>query len=209
MSKNGELLLLILVPVGILSRIEHINLIDNCSILAQHEVFTAFLASHLPKHDRKLSLLIPGFQTNPPFLVLIIPSPQSFQTLPVITVFTFSRLRTPVRGKRDAEVLARSLRGGRWGPLAASSGATSSSVLRGSLASDPAALRTVGRQAPTSRGFFQQEYWSGLPFPHPGAFTYLLFPALLGGFFTTSATWEACALPTNNFNSLTFPKAME
>ena len=43
-------------------------------------------------------------------------------------------------------------------------------------------------------GFSRQEYWSGLPYPlsgdlpkpgiEPGS------PALVGGFFTTSATWE-------------------
>ena len=28
---------------------------------------------------------------------------------------------------------------------------------------------TVAHQAPLSMGFFRQEYWSGLPFPSPGA----------------------------------------
>ena len=47
-------------------------------------------------------------------------------------------------------------------------------------------------------GFFRQEYWSGLPFPTLGDLpdpgtepTSLVFPALAGGFFATSATWEA------------------
>ena len=47
-------------------------------------------------------------------------------------------------------------------------------------------------------GFSSQEYWSGLPFPPPREFpdpgiepSSLLSPALEGGFFTTSATWEA------------------
>ena len=47
-------------------------------------------------------------------------------------------------------------------------------------------------------GFSRQEYWSGLPFPtpadhpHPGIKpAHLASPALTGGFFTTSATWEA------------------
>ena len=47
-------------------------------------------------------------------------------------------------------------------------------------------------------GFSQQEYWSGLPCPpegdllHPGIEPVsLTSPALTGGFFTTSATWEA------------------
>ena len=46
-------------------------------------------------------------------------------------------------------------------------------------------------------GFSRQEYWSGLPFPPPGNLpdpgiepTSLMPPALAGGFFTTSATWE-------------------
>ena len=53
-------------------------------------------------------------------------------------------------------------------------------------------------QAPPSMGFSRQEYWSGLPCPppwdppDPGTEpTSLTFPALTGGFFTTSATWEA------------------
>ena len=46
--------------------------------------------------------------------------------------------------------------------------------------------------------FFRQEYWSGLPFPSPGDLpdpeiepASLTSPALAGGFFTTSTTWEA------------------
>ena len=47
-------------------------------------------------------------------------------------------------------------------------------------------------------GIFQEGYWSGLPSPLPGDLpntgiepTSLRSPALAGGFFTTSATWEA------------------
>ena len=44
-------------------------------------------------------------------------------------------------------------------------------------------------------GFFRQEYWSGLPRPPPGDLPNsgikLTSPALAGGFFTTSTTWEA------------------
>ena len=61
-----------------------------------------------------------------------------------------------------------------------------------------ATLWTVGCQAPLSMGFFRQEYWHGLPCPPPGDLpnpgiepTTLRSPALAGGFFTTSATWEA------------------
>ena len=32
-----------------------------------------------------------------------------------------------------------------------------------------ATARTVAHQAPLSMGFSRQEYWSGLPFPSPGA----------------------------------------
>ena len=48
------------------------------------------------------------------------------------------------------------------------------------------------------RGFSRQKYWSGLPCHSPGDPPYsgiepmsLSSPALAGGFFTTSATWEA------------------
>ena len=57
---------------------------------------------------------------------------------------------------------------------------------------------TVTYQAPLSMGFSRQEYGSGLPCPPPGALSNpgiepvsLMSPALAGGFFTTSATWEA------------------
>ena len=61
-----------------------------------------------------------------------------------------------------------------------------------------ATLWTVVYQVPLSMGFFQQEYWSGPPFPPPGDRpnpgmepTSLASPALADRFFTTSATWEA------------------
>ena len=57
---------------------------------------------------------------------------------------------------------------------------------------------TVACQAPLSMGFSRQEYWSGLPYPPPGDLSdpgiepaSLMSPSLAGGFFTTSATWEA------------------
>ena len=56
---------------------------------------------------------------------------------------------------------------------------------------------TGARQAPLSMEFSRQEYWGGLPFPSPGdlpdtgiEFKSLASPALAGGFFTTSATWD-------------------
>ena len=46
-------------------------------------------------------------------------------------------------------------------------------------------------------GILQQEYWSGLPCPPPGDLpnpgiepTTLMSPALVGGLFTISVTWE-------------------
>ena len=66
-----------------------------------------------------------------------------------------------------------------------------------------ATLWTVAHQASLSLGFTRQEYWSGLPFPTPGDLpdsgikpTSLESPALAGGFFTTSATWEARVQPS-------------
>ena len=59
-------------------------------------------------------------------------------------------------------------------------------------------LWTVAHQAPLSVGFSSQEYWSGVPcaptgdLPGPGIEPEShMSPALAGGFFTTSATWEA------------------
>ena len=59
-------------------------------------------------------------------------------------------------------------------------------------------LWSVARQAPLSMGFSRQEYWSGLPCPLPGDLPdpgikpmALMLPALVVGFFTTSASWEA------------------
>ena len=56
---------------------------------------------------------------------------------------------------------------------------------------------TVAHQAPLSMGLSRQEYWSGLPCPPPGDLpdpgiepASLMSPALGGGFFTTSTTWE-------------------
>ena len=56
----------------------------------------------------------------------------------------------------------------------------------------------VPHQPPLSMRFFRQEYWSGLlcppprDLPNPGIKpTSLMSPGLAGGFFTTSATWEA------------------
>ena len=47
-------------------------------------------------------------------------------------------------------------------------------------------------------GSLRQEYWSGVPFPPPGALpepgiepSSLASPALAVEFFTTSTTWEA------------------
>ena len=67
--------------------------------------------------------------------------------------------------------------------------------------SDSVSPLTVAHQAPLSMGFSRQEYWSGLPCPAPGDLpdpgikpVSLVSPALAGGFFTTSATWETHVL---------------
>ena len=57
---------------------------------------------------------------------------------------------------------------------------------------------TVAHQDPLSMGFSRQEYWSGLSCPPPGDLPNpeikppsLMSLALAGGFFATSANWEA------------------
>ena len=64
----------------------------------------------------------------------------------------------------------------------------------------------IARQVPLSMGFSRQEYRSGLPCPPPGDLlnpgiepTILRSPTLAGGFFTTSATWEALQLGVYSF----------
>ena len=66
-------------------------------------------------------------------------------------------------------------------------------------------LRPCGlaHQIPLPMGFSRQEYQSGLPCLPPGIFPtqesnlFLLhLPALAGGFFTISTTWEAYFLPS-------------
>ena len=61
-------------------------------------------------------------------------------------------------------------------------------------------LWTVARQALLFMGFSRQEHWSRLPFSPSGDLPYpgikpmsLISPALEGGFFATSTTWEAPA----------------
>ena len=61
-----------------------------------------------------------------------------------------------------------------------------------------ATLCTVVHQAPLSVGFSRQDHWSAFPLLSPGDLPYsgiglmsLMSPALVGGFLTTSATWEA------------------
>ena len=67
----------------------------------------------------------------------------------------------------------------------------------GSVGSDSLRRRvTVAHQAPLPMGFPRQEYWSGLPFPTPrnlpdSRIKLTSLVNLGGGFFTTSATWEA------------------
>ena len=61
-----------------------------------------------------------------------------------------------------------------------------------------AILWTVAYQAPLSVGFSRKEYWSGLLYSSPGdlpdlgiELRSLKSPVLAGGFFTSTATWEA------------------
>ena len=68
-----------------------------------------------------------------------------------------------------------------------------------------AILWNIVHQAPLSMGFSWREYWSGLPCPPPGDLhdpwiepTSLMFPALAGGFFTTSTTSEALKSPLDS-----------
>ena len=70
---------------------------------------------------------------------------------------------------------------------------------------------TVAYQASLSMGFSSQEYWSKLPFPLPRDLPdleikplSLMSPTLAGGFFTTSATWEAYLWLTNTNHIDTF-----
>ena len=65
-----------------------------------------------------------------------------------------------------------------------------------------AMLWTVVHQAPLCMGFSRQEYWNGLSCPPPGDLLNpgiepesLTSPALAGGIFTTSATWEVPNTP--------------
>ena len=61
-----------------------------------------------------------------------------------------------------------------------------------------ATLWTVAHEAPLSLGFSRKEYWGRFPCPAPGDLPdsgiipmSLMSPALAGGFFTTTTTWEA------------------
>ena len=69
---------------------------------------------------------------------------------------------------------------------------------RFSLAQHFATLWTVAHQAPLSMGLSRQEYWSGLLWPPPGDLSNprteplsLMSSISLGGFFASTATWEA------------------
>ena len=61
--------------------------------------------------------------------------------------------------------------------------------------------------------FSRQEYWSGLPCPPPGDLPdpgiepmFLMSLALAGGFFTTSASWEAHPTPSQFAPTLQSPQ---
>ena len=66
---------------------------------------------------------------------------------------------------------------------------------------------TAACQAPLSMGFSRQEYWSELLCPSPGDLpdpvikpVSLISPALAGGLFIISTTWEALQLTTSIYN---------
>ena len=68
----------------------------------------------------------------------------------------------------------------------------------------------VACQPPLSMGSSRQEYWSGLPYPSPGDLPNpgikpesRTLPALVEGFFTTSATWEALFNYKHQYSILT------
>ena len=73
----------------------------------------------------------------------------------------------------------------------------------------------VACQAPLSTGLSQQEYWNGLSCPPPGDLfkpgsktVSLVSSTLAGGFFTSSAPWEApvrCISPVHSFSLIYFP----
>ena len=80
---------------------------------------------------------------------------------------------------------------------------------------------TVAHQAPLPTGFSRQEHWSGLPCPPPGDLpdpgtepVSLMSPALAGGFFTITTTWEprledtVCLFCVGHSAGGTFHKAM-
>jgi len=79
---------------------------------------------------------------------------------------------------------------------------------------------TIAHQAPLSMEFSRQEYWSRLPFPTPGDLLNpgieplsLASPALAGGFFTTSTTFNCYTNQKMLFTSLLqtlkiFPQGM-
>ena len=64
-----------------------------------------------------------------------------------------------------------------------------------SVVSNSVSPWTVARQAPLSRGFSRQEYWSGLPFPSPGDF-------LNPGIEPVSPALQADSLPLSHQGSL-------
>ena len=74
--------------------------------------------------------------------------------------------------------------------------------------SDSVTPWTIARQTPPSMGCSRQEWWSGLLCPSPGDLPNPGInpmsprsPALAGGFFTTTATWESPKLPYLNLKS--------
>ena len=77
-----------------------------------------------------------------------------------------------------------------------------------SIMSDSATPWTVAHQAPLSRGFSRQDYWSGLPFHSPGALPGPRLksksPALAGGFSATKLPGKPYTTFGNHKSNLFF-----
>ena len=74
-----------------------------------------------------------------------------------------------------------------------------------------ATLWTIALQAFLSRGFSKQDYWNQLPFLSPGDLpnpriepVSLTSPALAGGFFAISVTWEYLYFKKTNVQKTVF-----
>ena len=77
------------------------------------------------------------------------------------------------------------------------------------------ALWTVAQQAPLLVGFSRKKYWRGFPCPPSGDLPdpgnkpeSPASPALVGGFFTTSTTWEAPCILWEGVNDIFYVREL-